>query len=483
MTELNRHIFVTYARADTDRVAPIIKALREQGLDVWLDQEDIAGATFWRKEIVQAITACSIVVFFATKLSCRSEHVSKELALANDEKKPILPVLLDDVEPSAELRYQIAGLQKIAWFSNPALARQQISAALQRYVPRSNTPEYQVCLADVTKEPSDLLLLKHAQAFYGADKAVASALISSRLCQEKDLKLKPGDYAIIETKGLIAPARVMFLGTPGLSAFSYDEMQYFARRAVEVLAKLALPLNVVTTTVHGSGYGLDGGESLQRLIRGFEEGFSEAPSAIIRKIVFVTLGERAKRTLASVLADMNLPARTLTPTPKRIQDAAPQSSEPVKIDSGPESLHSESVEEPKQAGSAPDKKRVFVAMPYSDEFENVYEFGIYPAVRNCGFICEKVDKTHFTGDILFRIKQGIETASIVIADLTQARPNVYLEVGYAWGRGTRVIFLARKGEDLHFDVSTHRCLYYGKFTQLAEDLEQLLRGLEVSGEI
>jgi hypothetical protein len=139
MTELSRHIFVTYARADTHRVAPIIKALREQGLDVWLDQEDIAGATFWRKEIVQAITECSIVVFFATKLSCRSENVSKELALANDEKKPILPVLLDDVEPSAELRYQIAGLQKIAWFSNPALARQQISAALQRYVPRSNS--------------------------------------------------------------------------------------------------------------------------------------------------------------------------------------------------------------------------------------------------------------------------------------------------------------------------------------------------------
>ena len=36
-----------------------------------------------------------------------------------------------------------------------------------------------------------------------------------------------------------------------------------------------------------------------------------------------------------------------------------------------------------------EKKRVFVAMPFSDEFQNVYDFGIYPAVRNCGFICER----------------------------------------------------------------------------------------------
>jgi len=69
-----------------------------------------------------------------------------------------------------------------------------------------------------------------------------------------------------------------------------------------------------------------------------------------------------------------------------------------------------------------------------------------------------------------RIRKGIKTASIVIADLTQARPNVYLEVGYAWGHGTRVIFLARKGEDLHFNVSGHRCIYYANSVSLPQSL-------------
>ncbi len=93
-----------------------------------------------------------------------------------------------------------------------------------------------------------------------------------------------------------------------------------------------------------------------------------------------------------------------------------------------------------------------------------------------------MDETHFTGDILDRITGGIAAASFVIADLTEGRPNVYLEVGYAWGRGVPVLFVAKKGEKLHFDVSTHRCIFYGRFTQFARDLEELIRGIEDWGE-
>ena len=77
---------------------------------------------------------------------------------------------------------------------------------------------------------------------------------------------------------------------------------------------------------------------------------------------------------------------------------------------------------------------VFVAMPFAEEFEDVYEFGIYEPVRKCGYICERVDETHFAGDILQRIKDRIQAAKFVLADLTGGRPNVYLEVGYAWGQ-------------------------------------------------
>ena len=76
--------------------------------------------------------------------------------------------------------------------------------------------------------------------------------------------------------------------------------------------------------------------------------------------------------------------------------------------------------------SRQEKPHVFVAMPFSEEFEDYYEFGVYAAVRECGLICEHVGTAAFTGDVLERIRHRIATAALVIADLTTARPNVYL---------------------------------------------------------
>lgn len=309
---------------------------------------------------------------------------------------------------------------------------------------------------DVVEVPSDLLVLKYAQNFYGADAAVASRLISAHLCTDADLRRTPGDFVVIESQGIIAPKRVLFLGTPPLRSFTYNEMEVFARRAIEKIVDLGLPAQLLTTTVHGTGYGLDGGEALQCLVRGFQEGLSKHKVTSIERITFLTLGEREERMLNAGLGAI------ASTTAER------SASDRVRLRDGPQ----------EQPAPTVSKRRVFVALPFSEEFHNVYEFGIYPAVRNCGFICERVDETHFTGDVLGRIRGGIEAADLVIADLTEGRPNVYLEVGYAWGRGIPVIFVAKRGEKLHFDVSTHRCIFYGKFSEFAKVLEELIRGIE-----
>lgn len=331
--------------------------------------------------------------------------------------------------------------------------------------------KFMVQLGDVLDVPSDLLLLKYAQNFYGADAAVARRLLSQRLCVESEISPKPGDFIVVETKGSIASTKVMFLGTPPLHSFTYEEMEVFALSAIEKITAQGLLVQTLTTTVHGTGYGLDGGESLQRLVLGFREGLSKHNSPV-EKIIFLTLGERAERMLSAVLDSMYQ---------EQIGDIGPDRSS-LFPSAGADKPQAVTEEKPDlgslpESSLSPDKRRVFVAMPFSEEFQNVYEFAIYPAVRNCGFICERVDQTPFTGDVLGRIRDGIESASLVIADLTEGRPNVYLEVGYAWGRGVPVIFVARKKAKLHFDVSTHKCIFYGRFTQFANELETLIRGI------
>src|SRR5689334_7185894 len=110
---------------------------------------------------------------------------------------------------------------------------------------------------DITRAPSDVLLLKHAKGFHGGDLGVANELMVAGICAEKEISPKPDDFVIVETNGVIAPARVLFVGTPPLRDFSYAQMHHFAARAIEILAEGQMPIDLLTTTIHGVNYGLD----------------------------------------------------------------------------------------------------------------------------------------------------------------------------------------------------------------------------------
>jgi hypothetical protein len=71
---------------------------------------------------------------------------------------------------------------------------------------------------------------------------------------------------LLETGQAIAAKRTLFLGTPRLHDFRYREMTQFARRAIKVIDENRLPIQTLTTTVHGVGYGLDVAESLRALL-------------------------------------------------------------------------------------------------------------------------------------------------------------------------------------------------------------------------
>jgi nucleoside 2-deoxyribosyltransferase len=114
---------------------------------------------------------------------------------------------------------------------------------------------------------------------------------------------------------------------------------------------------------------------------------------------------------------------------------------------------------------------------------DTFYFGIQKPIHDNDFLCERIDKDIFTGDILTKIKNKIETCSAVVADLTLSNPNVYLEVGYAWGISKPTILIAKEDEKLKFDVQGQRCLMYKNIKQLEDLLTKEIKGLTDSGEI
>ena len=69
----------------------------------------------WSQEIVEAIDSCKVLILAISQRSTESENVVKELALASERRKKILPVCLDSSGIPKTMEYQLAGIQRVEY--------------------------------------------------------------------------------------------------------------------------------------------------------------------------------------------------------------------------------------------------------------------------------------------------------------------------------------------------------------------------------
>ena len=113
---MSTEVFISYAAKDRTRVLDLVERLRAAGVSVWIDQMGIEGATMWSQEIVAAIRSCKVLILAISENSAGSENVVKEVALASEGRKRILPVYIRQAEIPESMAYQLAGIQRIEFF-------------------------------------------------------------------------------------------------------------------------------------------------------------------------------------------------------------------------------------------------------------------------------------------------------------------------------------------------------------------------------
>lgn len=132
------------------------------------------------------------------------------------------------------------------------------------------------------------------------------------------------------------------------------------------------------------------------------------------------------------------------------------------------------------------KTRVFVIMPIQGESEGTqdeqrvyaeYEarFEVINTVLNelnCFGI--RIDKEYPLDELVRRIKEEIERAQFLIADLTDERPSCYFEAGYGEGKGKLVVYVAsensvidpKRRTQIHFDIHKN-VQFFRNYRQIA----------------
>jgi nucleoside 2-deoxyribosyltransferase len=112
----------------------------------------------------------------------------------------------------------------------------------------------------------------------------------------------------------------------------------------------------------------------------------------------------------------------------------------------------------------------FVLMPFDKSFDDIYKMGIKETAAQLDIIAERVDEQIFQEGILERIYRQIDTADIIIADMSGQNANVFYEVGYAHAKEKICILLTSNTNDIPFDLKHHRHIVYGDSISGLRDL-------------
>lgn len=116
-------LFISYSHADDATVTPLVAIVEGHGRTVWIDKTGINTGDGWAGEIVKAIKAAHGVVVMCSKHSFESDHVKREVYLADKYKKPMAPMFLEQAALPEDFEYFFANVQWLELWKLPEADR------------------------------------------------------------------------------------------------------------------------------------------------------------------------------------------------------------------------------------------------------------------------------------------------------------------------------------------------------------------------
>jgi HEAT repeat protein/tetratricopeptide (TPR) repeat protein len=95
------YLFLSYRSSERDVAIRVATALRNAGVRVWMDQGDLATGQDWVARLEDRLNACTALVALLSPDYVGSGYCRRELKRATVLGKPVLPLVLAPIEPTA----------------------------------------------------------------------------------------------------------------------------------------------------------------------------------------------------------------------------------------------------------------------------------------------------------------------------------------------------------------------------------------------
>jgi len=131
----SKNIFISYIEEDREIAEMIAKKLSAKGFPTWA--YTINGSVRWKKQVVRELKQCEIMILvFSKKTNDKADkQIVKELGLASEYEKEIIPFMIDEVTPkditNEEIAYEIVG-GSITWIEKEESIEKQIQKLVCR---------------------------------------------------------------------------------------------------------------------------------------------------------------------------------------------------------------------------------------------------------------------------------------------------------------------------------------------------------------
>ncbi len=138
-------VFISYSRIDykdsnnepipNNVISKIISAFKKNHISYWIDENGIYTGDNFAPKIAEAIKNSSVFVFVSTENSNSSQWTQNEVCVAQQFKKPILPIKCDDSAYATSVIMYLAMLDYCDYKNMPDTAIQQLVDSVKDKLP------------------------------------------------------------------------------------------------------------------------------------------------------------------------------------------------------------------------------------------------------------------------------------------------------------------------------------------------------------
>jgi hypothetical protein len=145
--------FLSHSTKDKTMADAVCAKLEQAGIRCWIAPRDITPGKTWSGEIVKAIDHCKVMVLIFSLNSNESDQIIREVQMAVQCGKAILPLRIQDIQPSDSMAYFVNSVHWLDAITEPVEAHLDQLVVVVKSLLDSNAVPTKEKIAPVPEPP------------------------------------------------------------------------------------------------------------------------------------------------------------------------------------------------------------------------------------------------------------------------------------------------------------------------------------------